>query len=282
MDHPFAIVTHAVLGVPNNENLLIAEPGKDLSIKEVSQCGLSVCAKTYHISVSSGVPSINTTFLDYGEYFTAWYSGATCWKPRHGAPVMDQPHFNRYKTNWENTTDSEFCPIPEPGLLDPLAGVRSYIYQTFPFSGWSDFGLASTSEAAQKVVDIGLKHVMDKVAASLAKLSLDQSNRTVIGTVSHFEVIVVVDWKWDNLARYASSFWYHLFSVGHLGKSKTECQPVEIIRGTRTISYSDDDLWSDSGEDPPMSQMEHMAKSVNARLQFSDTGRRLMRERQPG
>lgn len=278
LEYPLGVITHAALGLPTDKPMQPAQCGKDLSIHRVSQCELSVCARTYQISVSSGVPSINTTFLDYGEYFID-HSGVTCWKPKHGAPIVDKPHLLNPSHKWENTTDLEFCPVPEKGILDPLAGVHTLNYAKLgPSNTWSNFSFHSTSEATRKIVDIGLEHAMDNVAASLTKLNLDRSNGTVDGTVSHIEVIVAVNWMWMIppavilVACIVFLAWVILINRDRdLSLWKSSVLPI-LYHGR------DDDLLPDCGEETTsVSQMEETAKAVDARLQILDTRRRLMR-----
>ena len=108
---PLVSIAHAQFDRPHSTLTVESSPESDFKIDKVTECALSLCVKTYNLSVSSGTPSADVLSVDYGELFnrstedypTAYYNGvkaATCWKPSGANPNLIKLDNNSLKLNW--------------------------------------------------------------------------------------------------------------------------------------------------------------------------------------
>ncbi|CAI7629279.1 unnamed protein product [Penicillium pancosmium] len=204
----------------------ITEFVRGIRLKSVQECVLSLCLKTYNVSVSSGTPQVNVTSIDYGERFTDnlpvddleieyGYQDIDCWRP------TDRPgpfNFVRLPTgNWADTGQFVFClrRIP-PNSTETGYVALDNLYSNSPFLGykteqymfnsstslWAISADKSWSTSAKfataftRVIEYGLGSLLSDMAAALTKYTLQTGNTSARGTVMISQAFVKVSWQW--------------------------------------------------------------------------------------
>ncbi|RHZ47233.1 DUF3176 domain-containing protein [Aspergillus thermomutatus] len=286
VENPMFVVAHAEIDDPDN--------GSNPKIGRVTECILSLCTRTYHVSVSRGVPSVNTSSPTYGHPFyhiylngpeSANYTGTpeTCWKrdpgPVNVELVAGDPRDDT--SHWENATEFAFCGLEHIHNNFPYQ-ITGYAYYSRDYvseiGAWiTDYYDSTRNDNFQRVLDTSLANVMGNIAGSLTKLSLESGNDTVPGTVSRFEVYVAVDWTWIILpAGLLLSAIIFLVSTIFLNRRfKLDLWKSSIL-APLYHGLDDDLLAGDNNEHPTASQMSRSANAVDVKLQFSDAKKRLL------
>ncbi|KAJ6000793.1 hypothetical protein N7481_001202 [Penicillium waksmanii] len=204
----------------------ITEFVRGIRLKSVQECVLSLCLKTYNVSVSSGTPQVNVTSIDYGERFTNnlpvdnleieyGFQDIDCWRP------TDRPGpFNFVKLptgNWADTEQFVFClrrispNVTETGYIaldnlyanSPFLGYKTEQYMfNFSTALWAMSADKSWSTSAKfaaaftRVIDYGLGSLLSDMAAALTKYTLQTSNASASGTAMTSQAFVKVSWQW--------------------------------------------------------------------------------------
>lgn len=198
-----------------------------IRLKSVEECVLSLCLKTYNVSVTSGTPQVNVTSVDYGERFTSnlsipdngeieyGYTDIDCWKPTNKSGPFN--YVMLPTENWADTEQFVFClrrTLPnatETGYTalsnlysnSPFWGYKSETYMyNFSTSLWGRSQDESWSTSAKfpaafvRIIDYGLGSLLSDIAASLTKYTLQTSNTSTRGTVMISQAFVKVSWQW--------------------------------------------------------------------------------------
>ncbi|KAL4887793.1 hypothetical protein BDV59DRAFT_196983 [Aspergillus ambiguus] len=180
--------------------------GKDLKIKKVTQCALSLCLQTYNISLLNGVVSSNVISVDYGEIFYIDTTNGShmsrigidfCWKPTHRAPViLTNTTFTNTTSAWVNASEFAF-EMPGISTLGNYVGgdaasrlvIRQDSSSKYPGYGEPDPNIL-------KFIKNGLEDTTGKIASSFTRSAMAHSNTTVNGIVFSAKVYVSVNWPW--------------------------------------------------------------------------------------
>ncbi|KAJ5570225.1 uncharacterized protein N7459_009655 [Penicillium hispanicum] len=220
VDNAVAAFAHAELESEANTNITNLVRG--LRIRNVQECILSVCLKTYNVSVNSGTPQVNVTSVDYGQRFShnltnnaePWYNDVDCWRPTNRSGPFKWTELAT--GNWVDTDQFAFCLRTSEEADAVQIGFNSLtiVLSDPPFLGYStvDYTVnaksvwtadedtnensAKYSESFDRVIDLGLGAVLSDVAAALTKYAVVTSNATVAGTTMIPQTFVVVSWQW--------------------------------------------------------------------------------------
>ncbi|KAJ6019806.1 hypothetical protein N7499_003093 [Penicillium canescens] len=244
-----------------------SHPESGLKISKVTQCALSLCARTYNVSVSGGNPNIGFSTPDYGMFSISdpFNLNDICWKPHGmGPPVKD----NQFQGSFKNETEFAFCPALI--LLDydlQLHGTSAYTLEWRNSDpGWLFRRLDQPSSPnMQKIITLGLEKVTENLAASITKFGRTIGNETVTGIMAINQSFVTVHWQWLTLPAL-------LIILG-------------IVLLLSTIHFNKTNLWGNSSlaalyhglesgpvaENDSLSGMEQTASKVKARLGISET-----------
>ncbi|KAL4810344.1 hypothetical protein BDV18DRAFT_156711 [Aspergillus unguis] len=235
---PVFVLAHAEFEQINGTSPAGLSPFKDLGkvfrVKKATQCALSLCSRTYTLSVRNGATNLETSEPDFGGLFFVdtlnrsgkgngsvfadlpdnLYTGPreqslivdgveACWKP----DTNKSPTANVTATKsgrWVNEAEQAFCPIQDTTDLQGfLAGDATMWYEIdVPRNGsdvpdWQFLSyLYEQDSHITGILKFGLEATMRKIAASITKSNLKGSNTTVDGTVYRAEVYVKVNWPW--------------------------------------------------------------------------------------
>lgn len=67
--NPLLVVAHATLDIPSvNATNITSHPERGLKIRKVTEYVLSLCARTYNVSISGGVPTSTVLDTDWGVF----------------------------------------------------------------------------------------------------------------------------------------------------------------------------------------------------------------------
>jgi hypothetical protein len=296
MTHPIAVLASAQLELQPTWNL--TELPRPIGVKRVQQCAMSICLKTYNVSVSSGNPSIDITSVDHGEMIHVKLPNAStslqdseayynCWKPNqsHGSLALTElPN-----GDWVDPATFAFCPTNYTfELMNTLIlneawfGYALGSYHADTDSGtWklsSGDAMASDKETFNRIQSAGLEQIMANVASALTKFGLESGGKPFNGTAMVLQTYVEVSWLWlilpallilGGLALFVATA---MINRNHkLALWKSSILPVIYHAANK-------DLVDDSNDNKTVSQMEKNAQSVQAKLDISDdTDRMLLR-----
>ncbi|KAJ5403245.1 hypothetical protein N7509_003116 [Penicillium cosmopolitanum] len=199
--YPIFTFAHAQFeaGSANATITNITEFVHGIRLKSVQECVLSLCLKTYNVSVTSGTPQINVTSIDYGERFT------------NNLPVDDEIEYGYQDIDCWRPTDR-----PGPFNFVKLPTGTGPIPSNFPFLGykteWYNFNFSTSSWAMSadkswhtsanfpaaftRVLDYGLGSLLSDMAAALTKYTVQTGNTSASGTVMISQAFVKVSWQW--------------------------------------------------------------------------------------
>ncbi|RJE20239.1 hypothetical protein PHISCL_07417 [Aspergillus sclerotialis] len=283
VDNPFLVFAQAKLGFcsPANNSRLSPHPENDLRLDHVTQCILTFCSRKYNPKVSAGVSSMNVSKIDYGEVFE--YAVGTpplaviypCWKPGHGRPVE---FTGGRELAIKNASEFAICPAFEPGpdIIDALTLKYTNFVHYDDSTGWVIGGDSMTIKE-RRLIDIGLERALENVAASLTEYALNSADsRKVTGTAYHPRVFVAVDWRFVVLPALLLCLGIILFictivtnNRRRINLWKTSVLPI-LYHGLGN------NLLNNKDEYATASSMEQASKSVNVKLELSDTEKRLL------
>lgn len=261
VENPIFAVVYAELDPPI-ESL---DPAKDTKIKNVTQCVLSPCTRTYDISVSNGEPSIHLSPPDWG---TITHDGCIYWEEqKYSCP------YTLYKSTTSNITSSV-----STWYENALSSFNAVSYFTTVYNITSPLYIRTgevTEDIIERIWAVGLDIVMDNIAASLTKYNLERSNDTVFGTMSVSELYVSVEWGWITLPAIVLLSTMVLFISTILGSRRHGLQLWKCAILPAMYHGLEDDILPDGPEYATVSQMRDMAK-VPVDLGFSGARNRLM------
>lgn len=272
---PMLSLSHAKIEPHNVRNLSQLEQPM-LEVKALTQCAITLCLKTYDISVSNGSPSVKVLSEDYGSWNLTDIFGFT-WKPR--------------STNFSDgdALASEFDVHSPDGFdadTDFLNGskIGNWVFHEGN-STWEKRSTTVSSDAIAFVIEIGLDHVVENIAASMSKFVRDRSNSTALGTAFINEKHVSISWIWLLIPTtvIVLTIIFLGFSIGVTsGKTPNSAYPLwkssilPVIYHGLGGSMETRDNTSHEEDYMSLSQMEAAAQSTRVRLENSPSSERLI------
>lgn len=194
--------------VRHSNNLTVSEIAKAFQIKNVTQCAISFCTRTYDLLVSEGIPSSRVVEEDLG-ISTGADNDKPCWKPNpESNGKSTETNASIIEVNGHKIADSSnfgFCYFKFPTAFQQLqlTGISRDVYQSTlgEIWGWlgfdpSGYDKTPKSAAYEKINADGLEPMMKNIASTLSSHARDISNVTVVGTLITRETYVNVRWRW--------------------------------------------------------------------------------------
>lgn len=303
--NPQTVIAQAEFGLTQNYALRSTpqlDIGKDLKIKRVMQCALSLCLQTYDVSILNGAVSSNVTSVDYGEIFyvdttngsvysdfpESKYHGDEhmsrigiehCWKPTHGAPVTLTNTTVANKTSaWVNASEFAFQMPAISNLGNYVQGdaaSRLVIHQDPSTEHPQD---EEPDPTIVKFVKNGLEDTTSKIASSFTRSAMAHSNTTANGTVLSAKVYVSVNWLWIILpaALVVLSVVFLLLTILTNKRQRLRLWKTSLL----AVLFHGLDGWTSvDDKHATVSQMERSARSLEVELKTPGDGKGLMLER---
>ncbi|CAG8178792.1 unnamed protein product [Penicillium salamii] len=311
VDNPLLVLGQAEIVDDISEKDLIGRPeqvGRQLS--RVTECVLSLCSRTYNVSVKNGNPKVEVSSPDFGETWfpRRWtsvnyphapnmtlsldfqrlglYTWDMCWKQWKGDPMPYQPfpYSEIPPSQWSfrapgqiiEPQGSAFCEVDSlvPDIIQFIGGT---IYERFAISPhqihWGRSGEINdfnSTDAFERGVRLGLEKIMNNIADSLTNLALRESLNKSFGTPHISEVYVQVHWPWVSLPAVVII----ASSVLLIFTARITKLEDRALWKTSTLPVLyhglDDDLLNDAEEHSTLSKMETSADSTSVGLEFSD------------
>lgn len=280
VENPFFVLGHAELGLPEDalktKTKFSSYPASGLSIKKVTECALTLCTRTYNMSVSGGVVVKNVSKPNYGKFIGIPDAGLG-WRKQHGSPVnLTMILGNNYR-NYKHSNVTASSPLDNLyfHFENLLTGVHNYAW-LYNSSTSLKLTKSPPSDTIRRMLTNGLEDAVGNIANSLTKLALTQSNQNVTGTLSQTVTIVSVKWQWIILPAAVV-----LFSIIFLITTILACSRQKQLALWKSSALPllyhglDDGVLRNGENHVTVSGMEMEAKSVNVKLEESDTTRGL-------
>jgi hypothetical protein len=292
VENPLMVLAHASLHLAQEK-----DPRQGLAVSRVEQCVLSLCEKTYETSVANGVPSSTVLSTNWG--------GCYLWDLKTNKTVYTNPCVTPKSTklgmywtaNPDETANVHFPRVDGvPVNADPdhfasmidwdwSASINSYVTgigafewtRSFsPNNSWVKISYVNySSDAMEAIVPTGLSTVLGNVAASLTRLGLDESNRTISGTIFVSEVFVDVRWEWFILPCFlelaGGGFLIATIIVSKRQKVLTWKSSLYVL----LYHGLEREVLENHPTADTVSGMEQVARSTTVRLKMSDHGDRI-------
>lgn len=290
---PLIAIAHAKFDRPHSTLTVESSPESDFKIDKVTECALSLCVKTYNLSVSRGTPSVDELSVDYGELFnrstedypTAYSNGihaVTCWKPSGANPNLIKLD-NNYR--WIDTAEFSFCPVDDY-IFDVLQQLNAstsspWTWLTEDRRWRSPAGSSLSDTNLDQIFEIGLEATMQKMANSLTRLALDTSDKTVNGTAEVSEVYVAVNWAWIVFPVTVLALGI-LFLASTIVATKSQNLGLWKSAILPVLYHGLDDELLDGyqNKQATVSVMDQSAQSVDVKLDISDSRDKLVLRKQ--
>jgi hypothetical protein len=212
---PFMVFVHASITYSTLVYGVSGDPVPDkVTNVQAEQCFFTPCLMNFQVTTTGGISAVQTNNITYGSLVASQYGPTT-------TPLGGHPAYQRVQMCWQatpsedpytsgnqtaNATAYAICPIDvfEESLQARLTGNDSVSIRLGKgYDGSVTDGPSPVVEINSIVPDFlnmvqltSLSEVMNNLAASLTKLSLDVSNETANGEVHVSEVFVVVTWEW--------------------------------------------------------------------------------------
>lgn len=276
--------------------------GKDLEIKKVMQCALSLCLQTYDVSILNGAVSSDVTSVDYGEIFYVDTTNGSvysdfpeskyhdddhmsrigirhCWKPSHRAPVtLTNTTLTKTTSAWVNASEFTFqMPIISDlgNYVQGDAASRLVILQDPSTERLED---EEPDPTIVKFVRNGLEDTTSKIASSFTRSAMARSNTTANGTVLSAKVYVTVNWLWIILpaALVVLSVAFLLLTILTNRRQRLRLWKTSLL----AVLFHGLDGWTSMDDKhATVSQMERTAQSLEVKLKTPGDGKGLMLEK---
>ncbi|KAL4891331.1 hypothetical protein BDV59DRAFT_182242 [Aspergillus ambiguus] len=299
----FAFVELEVYNAPVVKTYPVNLLQKMMNISRATECVLSPCVRTYNVSVTEGVSSIQASLPNFGEIFRPEnypgrdrmvqryrfpgeeeYEKATaCWKPEHGTSadvVVTEETWPITSNLWNNDTKFSGCPVNDYLYNRDFVGTfwSQYVYNASEQTWQSTYGSApesgTTSAELSRIIDSDFAYIMGNVAASMTWYAHNLSNQMAYGTVYESQAYVSVDWAFLTLPAALISFGIVFLVLAiivnsrkALGLWKSSLLPVIYHGLTEEIDFD---------EFASISSMERKAKETKVKLEVSSTGMRML------
>ncbi|KAJ6035732.1 hypothetical protein N7540_000011 [Penicillium herquei] len=206
--NPLMVLAQSSLGFDKNLLKNTSDLAEGIFIENVTQCAFSFCVKEYSINVTSGNAVIEKSSPDFGktENITIPYNDGNystlCWVSSQ--TPKDPAHYYGISS-------------PEDALINVIGPEFTYCYDmknivvADPFIGsnvescWqreSEWECDSYGPEALpvgnlgRILELGIDVISPRVADSMTRTFLQNSNITLPGTVYTNEVMVRVQWAW--------------------------------------------------------------------------------------
>ena len=299
--NPQTVIAQAEFSLARNYTLRSTphlDVGKDLKIRKVSQCALSLCLQTYNVSVSNGAVSSNVTSVDYGEMFyvdnadgriytdfpeNKYHDGdlegiLPCWKPSHRHPVtLTKATITNTTSVWLNASEFAF-EIPQIVALGIYtqgnAASRIVVRQdsSTEYPGYED-----PDPVILKFVKNGLEETTQRIASSFTRSAMAHSNFTVKGTVFTAKLFVSVNWPLITLpaALIVLSVIFLLSTILTNRRQRLRLWKTSLL----AVLFHGLDGWTSVDDrNATVSQMERTAHNLDVELKSPGDGKSLMLE----
>ena len=320
IENPLLVLGHAEINYDTNDRGLVPRPEQlQRKFGRVTGCALSLCSRTYNISVRNGNPKVQVSPADFGEMWSPniWTSihyprppnmthspeyqkpGLSswdiCWKQWKGHPFPYQPF------PYRQTRLSQSSQYPPAQIIDPkgsafcnansltpdiLQHVGGVIYNRFQVSDhqnyWKSSGYKNdlnSSGVFKRTMRLGLESMMHNIADSLTNMALRESANQSHGTPHVSEVYVQVNWPWVALP---ATLIVSACVLLIITAHIARSQDHRLWKtSTLPILYHglDKDLLKDTEEYSTLSKMEATADSTTVGLGLSDTAGRVLLQR---
>lgn len=266
IDLPLVVVAETYLDVHKMQNGTV-DLKQPFEATNTTVCALSLCLKTYNISVSGGKVFMDTLSPDN--------LGTT---ERNGTSFRWSPNpQSRSQEHSMNTTEFSFnFHTLDPGLEVLNGQVDEIIEWNKQTERMSILGSGpSRSGSIVRVQNTSVAEVMFNVADSLTKLSFDLGNDVVDGTVWVPQVYVHIRWCWLVLPILFLVAGI-IFSISAILVNKGQRLPLWKSSILAAFLHGDVRDDTDHDDDDSFSRMEQVATDTQVRLQFSDHKGRLL------
>lgn len=190
---PMAAYGYAELGYDQDRVSNASDPASALFIKKATECSLAVCLQNYDISVEFGDAVINTTKIDYGTVYVN-HDSDFCFNV--SAESSGNTNFTSCMDNLLLFTEvfSDYIPNLESWMW-PYWDNSTAADPSFDFGGFLNIAV-NPNPLLERIQSVTFETIMSNIAASLTKLALDNTDRTVNGIAYSNEVFVSVKWFW--------------------------------------------------------------------------------------
>ncbi|KAL3467196.1 hypothetical protein BJX64DRAFT_192179 [Aspergillus heterothallicus] len=302
IENPLVAVAYAQLGLVNPTNASDTptfDPSTALEIKNVTQCAMSLCTRTYSISVADGIPNIRTSPPTYGKVFanpsssSSSSSDSSCWRP--GTNSTPVPVTQLTNTSYADPNQFAFCPTGSSAyrLFEYFEGtIRSYNRTSGAAGRWVDnvekFSTGALGNSnlrprvplVERISAVGLELVMGNVAASFTRAGLLASRASVPGTVRSAEVYVDVQWLWlvlpAALVVLGTVFWVLTMAINRYQRLRLWKSSVLalLFHGLESVPRYEEGDWYAAA-----SRMDQTAQGLAVKLDVLDQRKGLMLHR---
>ncbi|KAL4928195.1 uncharacterized protein BDV17DRAFT_291940 [Aspergillus undulatus] len=172
--NPFTMLARAELDKNGRYNLSLPGPEKKIRLRRATQCVITPSSTLYNVSVSYGIPRVETSEPRYGRLFS---------KDKNTSE-NDAENV----TCWPVSKDAPFASLTATGLYEFTRASRTND------PSWRHETSTSDSGTLTRIQSLGLEKVTSNIAASMTKTGLDSSALSVPGAVSVSTVYVHVTW----------------------------------------------------------------------------------------
>jgi hypothetical protein len=215
VENPLIVLAHAAIKLVDPK-----DSTKGMVISKVDQCVLSMCERTYDIAVVDGDFTSTVSDPNWGSFQVYRYDDETTlfgWNGNVTNPAYDNAVSNfvlywladknaaadvRFKDEYDAKGDAKHRAIPirynvTDYITHQILGEHLKL-QCFQVDGdyWTHNPENYTSQELETVLQHGFESKLESIAASLTKLSLDQSEYTISGNMLVPVVYVEIQWIW--------------------------------------------------------------------------------------
>nr|WDW19291.1 DUF3176 [Penicillium meliponae] len=302
LENPIQSIASLVFDYPEVATIHDSDFLSKVKVVNATMCQLSLCARTYNVTVNDGINSVKVLEEDFGSWYTAdttWedIDMNTCWKPT-SSPMTDWDTTGQSDTASGGAIDLpnfEFCGI-DPSYYEAIYTTQGYtgvtgILSNSSSSGIWDIGSSnpasytfSTGPATERVQLIGVEPMARSIASSLSALARSMSNIPIYGVVSIQQSYVAVKWEWMTLPAVllvagillliATAF---TSTRGDVRLWKSSALPL-IFHGLDP-GFVSEKIVTEDGQCEAVSKMEEMAENITVYLGVSsEAGRTMLRD----
>ncbi|KAK8053984.1 hypothetical protein PG996_013285 [Apiospora saccharicola] len=208
---PLSSMVYAQFSIPDARNGSIV-------LESLEQALLTLCKKTYNVSMIQGNISIENLASDYGRFYQDERiakeldnNDTWCWTPNSTHRLVSIEEFSRATIGnlsfLSDPSTMTFCTDskwPLANQIDNLLTTRTDMVhevrrnpiETPMKVGTSSFSLTTAQENMNRVRAQSLGKVMESMAAALNQIYITKSNESATGMIITYETVVVVRWAW--------------------------------------------------------------------------------------
>ncbi|CAG8930845.1 unnamed protein product [Penicillium salamii] len=209
VENPLVVLAQSTLGFDNTSITNISDATEGFFIKKVTQCAFSLCVNKYNLHVTNSTAVLHKSSTDFGK--TEKWNGPEidgksslfCWAPSQ-TPNNTERHYD--VLYWKDYAPKPvgpaftYCDLEDRGR-SPFYG---YLFTGATTntchrvkSGW-EYGQEYRwrLDSFNQVLALGLDLTASRIADSVTKTLLQNSNITIPGSTYANQVIVRVQWAW--------------------------------------------------------------------------------------